>query len=93
MESVLPTFGAFGKNCAREVIPLSEWLVGKKAVASALGMSVSTVERYIRRYPDFPAHRRGRTIFVSPAALTAWIEHGEIDRRLNCNGGRPRDSR
>ena len=93
MENARQIFGAFGKNCAREVIPLSEWLVGKKAVANALGISVSTVERYMNRYPDFPAHRRGRTIFVSPAALVAWIEDGEIHRCPNRNGGRTRDSR
>lgn len=58
---------------------MSEWLVGKKAVANALGMSVSTVGRYLNRYPDFPAHRRGGTIFVSPTALVAWIEHREIE--------------
>lgn len=58
---------------------MSEWLVGKKAVANKLGMSVSTVDRYMKRYPDFPAHRRGGTIFVSPNALVAWIEHREIE--------------
>jgi hypothetical protein len=55
-------------------------LVGKKAVANALGISVSTVGRYMNGYPDFPAHRRGGTIFVSPAALVAWIEHREIEK-------------
>jgi transposase len=68
---------------------LNEWLVGKKAVARALGMSVSTVERYLKRYPDFPAYRRGRTIFVSPAALTAWIEHRETGKCPNCGGDVP----
>ncbi len=72
--------------------PLTEWLVGKKAVANALGMSVSTVERYLKRYPDFPAHRRGRTIFVSPAALVAWIEHCEIEKCPACGGGIPREA-
>jgi len=71
---------------------LNEWLVGKKAVANALGMSVSTVERYLKRYPDFPAHRRGRTIFVSPAALVAWIEHREIEKCPTCGGGMPRET-
>ncbi len=93
MEGVLPTFGAFGRNSAREDIPLTEWLVGKKAVAKALGVSVSTVGRYMRQYRDFPAHRRGGSIFVSPAALAAWIEHGEDRGCPSCNGGRPRDSR
>ncbi len=53
---------------------MSEWLVGKKAVANELGVSVSTVKRYLKRYPDFPAHRRGGTIYVAPEALTAWVE-------------------
>ena len=56
---------------------MSDWLVGKKAVANALGVSVSTVKRYLKRYPDFPAHRRGGTIYVSPAALAAWVENRE----------------
>jgi transposase len=72
---------------------LSSWLVGKKAVANALGMSVSTVERYLKRYPDFPAHRRGRTIFVSPGALVAWIERGENENSPACGGGIPRETR
>ena len=76
-----------------EVTRLSRWLVGKKAVTHALGMSVSTVERYLKRYPDFPAHRRGRTIFVSPAALTAWIEHREDGTCPTCGGGGPRETR
>ena len=42
-----------------EDTPLSDWLVGKKAVANALGVSVSTLKRYLQRYPDFPAHRTG----------------------------------
>ena len=86
-------FGVFGKNFAREVIPLSDWLVGKKAVANALGMSVSTVERYLKRYPDFPAHRKGRTIFVSPGALVAWIERGGNENAPACGGGIPRKTR
>ena len=72
---------------------MSEWLVGKKAVANALGMSVSTVGRYINRYPDFPAHRRGGTIFVSPAALVAWIEHREIEMHPTCRMATPRETR
>lgn len=55
---------------------MNEWLVGKKAVANALGVSVSTVKRYLKRYPDFPANRRGGTIYVSPEALRAWVERG-----------------
>lgn len=73
-----------------EGIRLIKWLVGKKAVAKALGMSVSTVERYLKRYPDFPANRRGRTIFVSPDALDAWIEHREKGTCPTCGGGLPR---
>ena len=76
-----------------EVIGLIRWLVGKKAIANALGMSVSTVERYLKRYPDFPAHRRGRTIFVSPAALTAWIEHRDDETCPTCGGGVPRETK
>ena len=56
---------------------MSDWLVGKKAVANALGVSVSTVKRYLKRYPDFPANRRGGTIYVLPMALAAWVEHRE----------------
>ena len=67
-----------------EDTPLSEWLVGKKAVANALGVSVSTVKRYVKRYPDFPANRRGGTIYVSPAALDAWVEHREVKRCTAC---------
>ena len=65
-------------------ILLSEWLVGKKAIANALGVSVSTVKRYLLRYPDFPAHRRGGTIYVSPATLTAWIENRAIKKCPTC---------
>jgi hypothetical protein len=79
-------------SCGTEGTRLSKWLVGKKAVASALGMSVSTVERYLKRYPDFPAHRRGRTIFVSPDALTAWIEHRGDGTCPTCGGGMPREA-
>ena len=67
-----------------EDTPLSEWLVGKKAIANALGVSVSTVKRYLLRYPDFPAHRRGGTIYVSPAALAAWVENRKIERCPTC---------
>jgi hypothetical protein len=88
-----PIFGAFGKNCVREGIPLSKWLVGKKAVANALGMSVSTVGRYINRYPDFPVHRRGGTIFVSPLALVAWVEHREIEKHPTGGVVTPRGTR
>lgn len=63
---------------------MSDWLVGKKAVANALGVSVSTLKRYLKRYPDFPAHRRGGTIYVSPAALAAWVESREIRRCPTC---------
>lgn len=93
MGNARPIFGAFEKNCAREVIPLSKWLVGKKAVANALGMSVSTVGRYMNRYQDFPAHRRGGTIFVSPAALVAWVEHREIEKHPTCGAARSREAR
>lgn len=72
---------------------MSEWLVGKKAVANKLGVSVSTVGRYINRYPDFPAHRRGGTIFVSPTALVAWIEHREIENHPTCKVGISRETR
>jgi transposase len=64
--------------------PLSEWLVGKKAVANALGVSVSTVKRYLKRYPDFPANRRGATIYVSRATLAAWVEKREVKRCPTC---------
>ncbi|OGC92591.1 MAG: hypothetical protein A2W25_13910 [candidate division Zixibacteria bacterium RBG_16_53_22] len=57
---------------------MSDWLVGKKAVANSLGVSVSTLKRYLKRFPDFPANRRGGTIFVSPEALAAWVERREI---------------
>jgi predicted DNA-binding transcriptional regulator AlpA len=93
VENVRQIIGVIGKNCAREVIPLSKWLVGKKAVANALGMSVSTVGRYMNRYQDFPAHRRGGTIFVSPAALVAWIEHREIEKHPTCGVVTPRGTR
>lgn len=63
---------------------LSDWLVGKKAVANALGVSVSTVKRYLKRYPDFPAHRHGGTIYVSPAALEAWVKCREIIKCKAC---------
>jgi transposase len=72
-----------------EDIPLSDWLVGKKAVANALGVSVSTLKRYLKRYPDFPAHGRGGTIFVSPAALAAWVENRAIKKCLTCGIGIP----
>ena len=63
---------------------MSDWLVGKKAVANALGVSVSTVKRYLKRYPDFPANRRGGTIYVSSAALAAWVERQELKRCPVC---------
>jgi transposase len=56
----------------------------KKAVANALCVSVSTVKRYIKRYPDFPAHRRGGTIYVAPEALKAWVEHQSIKKCPEC---------
>lgn len=67
-----------------EDIRLSEWLVGKKEVANHLGVSVSTLKRYLKRYPDFPASRRGGTIFVSPAALDAWVEHRKLKKCPTC---------
>ena len=79
-----PTFDDFVANCAKEGIPLSEWLVGKKAVANALGASVSTVKRYLKRYPDFPAKRRGSTIYVSSEALKAWVEERGVKRCPTC---------
>ena len=63
---------------------MSDWLVGKKAVANALGVSMSTVKRYLQRYPDFPANRRGGTIYVSPAALAAWVAHRELKKCPTC---------
>ncbi len=74
----------FDANFAREDIPLSDWLVGKKAVANALGVSVSTLKRYLKRYPDFPAHRRGGTIYVSPKVLAAWVEERRIKKCPVC---------
>ena len=68
----------------REDIPLIEWLVGKKAVANALGISVTTVKRYLKRYPDFPANRRGGTIYVAPKALEAWVQQRQFKRCLTC---------
>jgi len=65
-------------------------LVGKKAVAGHLKVSVSTVKRYLHRYPDFPAHRRGGTIFVSLVALVAWIEHRKIEKCPTCGMAMPR---
>ena len=67
-----------------EDTPLSEWLVGKKAVANKLGVSVSTIKRYLKRYPDFPANRRGGTIYVSPNALEAWVEQRTIKKCPIC---------
>jgi transposase len=63
---------------------LSEWLVGKKAVANALGVSVSTVKRYLKRYPDLPVNRRGRTIYVAPETLKAWVENRNLKRCRTC---------
>jgi transposase len=73
----------------REDTSLSEWLVGKKAVANALGVSVSTVKRYMKRYPDFPANRRGGAIYVSPEALNAWVENRAVKRCLTCGVALP----
>jgi hypothetical protein len=63
---------------------LSDWLVGKKAVANHLGVSVSTLKRYLKRYPDIPVNRRGGTIFVSPVALAAWVEHRSLKKCPTC---------
>ena len=63
---------------------MSDWLVGKKEVANKLGVSVSTVKRYLKRYPNFPAHRRGGTIYVSSSALAAWVEHRQVKRCPTC---------
>jgi transposase len=63
---------------------LSDWLVGKKAVANTLGVSVSTVKRYLKRYLDFPAHRRDGTIYVSPVALAAWVERRQTKKCPTC---------
>ena len=78
------TFGDSVGSYVREDIPLSDWLVGKKAVANALGVSVTTVKRYLKRYPDFPANRRGGTIYVSPGALKAWVEHRAMQKCPTC---------
>jgi len=72
-----------------EGIPLSDWLVGKKAVANALGVSVSSVKRYLKRYPDFPAHRRGGTIYVSLGALKAWVEGRNMTNCPTCGNALP----
>ena len=77
-------FGGSGESCEEEDIPLSDWLVGKKAVANVLGVSVTTVKRYLKRYPDFPANRRGGTIYVSPNALEAWVEKRAIKKCPTC---------
>ena len=66
---------------------MSDWLVGKKAVANALGVSVSTLKRYLKRYPDFPVHRRGGTIYVLPAALAAWVERRQVMISPTCGIG------
>ena len=63
---------------------MSNWLVGKKAVANALGVSVTTLKRYLKRYPDFPANSRGGTIYVSPEALKAWVERRSIKKCPLC---------
>lgn len=63
---------------------MSDWLVGKKAVANALGVSVTTVKRYLKRYPDFPAHRRGGTTYVSQAALATWVKNREVKMCPTC---------
>ncbi|GAB4232441.1 MAG: hypothetical protein OHK0028_07900 [Deltaproteobacteria bacterium] len=68
---------------------MSEWLVGKKAVANALGVSVCTVKRYLKRYPDFPVNRRGGTIYVSQAALAAWVEDRSVMRCPVCGLATP----
>jgi transposase len=68
---------------------LSDWLVGKKAVANALGVSVSTVKRYLKRYPDFPANRRGATIYMSPEALKAWVERRDVRICPTCGSTTP----
>ncbi len=77
-------FGNCGASFEKEDIPLSDWLVGKKAVANALGVSVSTVKRYMKRYPDFPANRRGGTIYVSLEALKAWVGQRYVKRCPTC---------
>ena len=56
----------------------------KKVVGNALRVSVSTVKRYMKRYPDFPANRRGGTIYVLPAALQAWVERKRMKRCPTC---------
>ncbi len=57
-----------------------ECFVGKKAVANALGVIVST----LKHYPDFPAHRRGATTYVAPGALEVWVEGRETKRCPSC---------
>lgn len=68
---------------------MSDWLVGKKAVANALGVSVSTIKRHLKRYPDFPAHRRGETIYVSPEALAAWVDSRKVRNCPSCGAALP----
>lgn len=68
---------------------MSEWLVGKKAVANALGVSVSTLKRYLKRYPDFPASRRAGTIYVSPDALAVWVESRKVRKCPTCGTALP----
>ena len=62
---------------------LSDLLVVKQVVTNALGVSVSTVKRYLKRYPDFPANQRGM-IYVSPGALKAWVEKRAVRKCPLC---------
>ena len=52
---------------------MTKFLVGKKALASYLGISPSTIERWRKRYKDFPVHKRGGMLFADPVTLAAWI--------------------
>ncbi len=87
---MLRTSGDFAESSETGDIPLSDWLVGKKAVANALGVSVSTVKRYLKRYPDFPGHRRGATIYVSREVLVAWVTNRNVKRCPTCGGLLPK---
>ena len=55
------------------VTPLSKFIVGKKSIASVLGVSPSTIERWRKKYPNFPVHKKGGLLFCDPVALSAWV--------------------
>lgn len=73
--------------------PSIKWLVGKKAIATALGVSVSTVERLKKRYGKFPAHKKGGHWYTDPADLDRWVKSndrpkGERGEVVSIVGGR-----